>query len=200
MHKVDTRNRPCPKPVIMTREALKSHGLPLEIVVDSGIPLLNVRRFLENLNISVSFSEADGYATLVCTEGDQPEGGPEAETAGKRFEVPEDVAILICSEVLGRSDRELGEVLMKSFLGTLVEREQPPSLIALMNEGVKLALPGSSASESLEALQAKGTEILVCGTCSSHFGITGSLSVGTVSNMFDITGSLLRHQKNLVLG
>ncbi|HPE91900.1 MAG: sulfurtransferase-like selenium metabolism protein YedF [Thermovirgaceae bacterium] len=200
MHKVDARNRPCPKPVIMTREALKSHGLPLEIVVDSGIPLLNVRRFLESQNIRVSFSEAGGYATLVCTEGDQAEGALQAGTAEKRDERPEDVAILVCSEFLGHSDRLLGDVLIKSFLGTLVEREQPPALIALMNEGVKLALPGSSASESLQALQARGTEILVCGTCSSHFGITDSISVGIISNMFDITGSLLRHQKSIVLG
>jgi sulfur relay (sulfurtransferase) complex TusBCD TusD component (DsrE family) len=38
---------------------------------------------------------------------------------------------------------------------------------------------------------AQGVEILVCGTCTNHFGITEKIGVGTISNMFDITEAML---------
>jgi len=82
----------------------------------------------------------------------------------------------------------------------LTERIPAPSTIALMNEGVNLAQPDSSASESLKMLEGKGTRILVCGTCANHFGIASSVCVGTISNMFEITDTVIGHSRNIVLG
>ena len=48
---------------------------------------------------------------------------------------------------LRREDKELGEVLIKGFLGTLSKLETPPAVLALMNEGVKLALPDASTCD-----------------------------------------------------
>ncbi|MDO9508766.1 MAG: sulfurtransferase-like selenium metabolism protein YedF [Thermovirgaceae bacterium] len=197
MNRIDSRKEPCPKPVLMAKNALEKDGLPLEIMVDRGVPLLNVKRFLESRNISVSVIEDGESATIFCSEGDKPF---KELTASSNGAGAEDVAIVICSSVLGRSDFELGEVLMKGFLGTLVERASPPAAIALINEGVKLALPDSSASESLGELEKKGCRVLVCGTCAKHFGITGSISVGTISNMFEITELMMEHSKTIVLG
>lgn len=198
MHRIDTRSMPCPKPVLMTRSALEEHGLPIEILVDAGIPLLNVRRFLESRGLAVSVSEDGSVATLTCSGSTAPdlETPPEIPAEEKGLE---DIAILICSDTLGRSDSKLGEVLMKGFIGALAEREPVPAAIALMNEGVRLALPGSSASESLKVLEGKGSRILVCGTCVNHFGVKDSVCVGTVSNMFEISEMVINHRKNIVL-
>lgn len=197
MEKIDARKQPCPKPVLMTREALEKVGPPLEIMVDRGIPMLNVKRFLESRNLSVAVLEEGETATLVCSSGEK---SIEATEKSSKEAGHEDVAIVICSSVLGQSDASLGEVLIKGFLGTLAERSTPPAGIALMNEGVKLALQDSSASDSLRELERKGCNILVCGTCANHFGIAGSISVGTISNMFEITELMMQHSKTIVLG
>ena len=74
-----------------------------------------------------------------------------------------------------------------------------PQLVALMNEGVKLALKNTSSCDHLSALRKKGTRILVCGTCTNHFGITADIGAGVISNMFEITEALLSADKILSL-
>ena len=64
-----------------------------------------------------------------------------------------------------------------------------------MNEGVKLANKGTPTCEHLQEIAAKGTTVLVCGTCTNHFGITDNVGVGTISNMFEITDTLLKAAK-----
>ena len=69
-----------------------------------------------------------------------------------------------------------------------------------MNAGVKLALPESSTFDTLREIEARGTKILVCGTCTNHFGITDKIKVGVISNMFEIAGSLMSADKTIVHG
>jgi len=197
MKRIDARKMPCPRPVLLARDALERDGLPLEILVDAGIPMLNVKRFLESRNLSVSVLEKGETATLVCGYGAEP-----FAVTRENLEEPgkEDIAILIASSVLGQGDTSLGEVLIKAFLGTLVERSFPPSVIALMNDGVKLALSDSTTSESLRELEKKGCRVLVCGTCIKHLGIENSVTAGTISNMFEIAGALMEHSKTITLG
>jgi sulfur relay (sulfurtransferase) complex TusBCD TusD component (DsrE family) len=68
-----------------------------------------------------------------------------------------------------------------------------------MNEGVLLALPESSTSESLSQIEDKGCRILVCGTCTNHFGVTEKIKVGTISNMYEITEQILEAQKTITI-
>ena len=42
-------------------------------------------------------------------------------------------------------------------------------------------------SSTCRPLQAKGSEILVCGTCLKFFDLEGKQKIGTVSNMYDIS-------------
>ena len=85
---------------------------------------------------------------------------------------------------------------MKAFLGTLTQYSdaERPEVIALMNEGVKLAVKGTSSAETLAEFEAKGGKVLVCGTCLKHFGLTELLGAGVVSNMFEIASALLDHR------
>ena len=69
-----------------------------------------------------------------------------------------------------------------------------------MNEGVRMALKESSARDTLAALEAKGVRILVCGTCTKHFGITDQVTVGVISNMFEISEAIFGASKPIVLG
>ncbi len=197
MVRIDARSKPCPKPVMMTREALEKEGLPIEVVVDSGTALQNVRRFLESRKLSVSVMEEGGIATLICSgKGSTSECPAESDTKEK----PGDLVLVICSPFLGQPDESLGEVLMKSLLDTLAGMSRPPSAIALMNGGVNLALPDNSASESLRTMEDKGCRVLVCGTCTRHFGITDSISTGVISNMFEIAEVMTGQARTLVIG
>ena len=70
---------------------------------------------------------------------------------------------------------------------TLAESNDAPRYILFMNSGVKLPVENDQVVEHLKALQEKGSEILVCGTCLKFFGIADNLKIGTVSNMYDIS-------------
>ena len=51
---IDCRNLECPKPVIMTKNALEglNEGESLEIIVNALAPKENISRFLKNQNIA----------------------------------------------------------------------------------------------------------------------------------------------------
>ena len=179
---VNAVGKACPEPVIMTRAAVEKGATELEVLVDNAVAVSNVTRFLEGQGFRVQHQENGGeFKVTARREGTAPAAGPApCNRGGARL------AVLIAGKTLGREDKELGEVLIKGFLGTLSKLETPPAVLALMNEGVKLALPDASTCDHLKDLERAGTKILVCGTCTNHFGVTERVGVGTVSNMFEI--------------
>ena len=179
---VNAVGKACPEPVIMTRAAVEKGAVELEVLVDNAVAVSNVTRFLEGQGFRVQHQENGGEFKLTARrEGAAVSAGSAPRPQGKAR-----LAILVAGKTLGREDKELGEVLIKGFLGTLSKLETPPAVLALMNEGVKLALPDASTCDHLKDLERAGTKILVCGTCTTHFGITERVGVGTVSNMFEI--------------
>ena len=185
---VNAVGKACPEPVIMTRAAVEKGAAELEVLVDNAVAVSNVTRFLEGQGFRVQHQENGGEFKVTArregaaaSAGTAPAAGPApCNRGGARL------AVLIAGKTLGREDKELGEVLIKGFLGTLSKLETPPAVLALMNEGVKLALPDASTCDHLKDLERAGTKILVCGTCTNHFGVTERVGVGTVSNMFEI--------------
>ena len=185
---VNAVGKACPEPVIMTRAAVEKGAAELEVLVDNAVAVSNVTRFLEGQGFRVQHRENGGEFKVTArrdgaaaSAGSSPAAGPApCNRGGARL------AVLVAGKTLGREDKELGEVLIKGFLGTLSKLETPPAVLALMNEGVKLALSDASTCDHLKDLERTGTKILVCGTCTNHFGITERVGVGTLSNMFEI--------------
>jgi len=68
-----------------------------------------------------------------------------------------------------------------------------------MNGSVSLAVEGTSTCETLKKLEEKGVPVLVCGTCTKHFGVTEKIGVGCISNMMEITDALLAAPKVLTI-
>ena len=185
---VNAVGKACPEPVIMTRAAVEKGAAELEVLVDNAVAVSNVTRFLEGQGFRVQHQENGGEFKVtarregaVASAGTAAAADPAPRPQGKAR-----LAVLVAGKTLGREDKELGEVLIKGFLGTLSKLETPPAVLALMNEGVKLALPDASTCDHLKDLEGTGTKILVCGTCTNHFGITERVGVGTISNMFEI--------------
>ena len=70
----------------------------------------------------------------------------------------------ICTSLSIGSDRQVGKVLLETYIYTLSELEFLPKSIILLNEAVLLTLPISDCYLYLKRLQDRGVEILVCDT------------------------------------
>ena len=203
---VNTTGRACPESVTMTRAALDKGAEELEVLVDNPEAATNVKRLLEGRGFRVLLQDDDGRLKLTAGRKTEPSvsasqaPAPQATVPQDPAPVPvapmpvprpvEGLAVLITGKTLGRNDEELGEILVKGFLGALSQLDVPPRTVALINEGVKLALFDSSSCDHLKNLERKGTNILVCGTCVNHFGITDSVGAGVISTMFEIVEAL----------
>ena len=100
--------------------------------------------------------------------------------------------IVFAENKMGRGNDELGAVLIRSFIHTVLQEKQKPDMMIFYNTGVHLALEGSDTLEDLKKIAAAGVEILVCGTCLNFFNVKEKLGVGIVSNMYDIAGAMNR--------
>ena len=198
MKTINARGKACPEPVALTKKAIEAGEEELEILLDNPVSASNVIRFLESRGFGVRLQDDEGMLTVSARKKASPASLPQEKKELPKPPAKQPFSVLIASSVLGQNDSELGEVLMKSFLGTLVQMENC-SVVALMNEGVKLALYDSSACDHLKKLEKRGVMLLVCGTCINHFGLSGQIGAGLVSNMFEIVESLNRADKVISL-
>ena len=198
---VNATGRACPESVAMTKAALDKGAEELEVLVDNPEAATNVKRLLEGRGFRVLLQDDDGRLKLTTGKKTEPSVSTSRASASQAqapapaapMPVPrpvEGMAVLITGKTLGRNDEELGEILVRGFLSAFSQLDVPPRTVALINEGVKLALFDSSSCDHLKNLERKGTNILVCGTCVNHFGITDSVGAGVISTMFEIVEAL----------
>ncbi len=94
--------------------------------------------------------------------------------------------VVLSSDKMGEGDEKLGRALMKGFIYAMTEQDSLPQTVLLYNNGAKLAVEGSDSLADLKLLEAQGVEIMTCGTCLNHYGLTEKLGVGSVTNMYVI--------------
>jgi selenium metabolism protein YedF len=146
-----------------------------------------VTRFAVNRGYSVAAeTEHDGCALLI-TSGDDP--GAELAKGLPREQRP---VILVASDRLGDGPEELGRLLMKNFIITLLDLDDPPDRMFFVNTGVLLASEGSEVLDALEKLGNRGVEVLSCGVCLDFFHRKELLRAGQVTNMFTIAESMMK--------
>ncbi len=107
--------------------------------------------------------------------------------------------IFVSSSELGRGSVELGTILIKSFMFTLMESKEQPGTILFVNSGVYLTCEDSPVLEHLINLEQQGVEILSCGTCLEYFKLKEKLGVGQVTNMYSIYEKLNKADKTISL-
>jgi selenium metabolism protein YedF len=177
----------CPAPVINVKKALE--GLSeLRVLLDDGAPRENVSRFARNRGFRVE-EERQGEAwALTITAGDTAscDTTPAAPVPSEGERV-----LLITSDRLGDGPEELGHLLMRNFIHTILETAEFPTHIFFMNRGVLLTTEGSDVLEALQKLGSMGVEILSCGLCLDFFHLKGRLRVGSTTNMLTTAESLL---------
>ena len=208
MKTVNAVGKACPEPVSMAKAEVDRGETELAVLLDNPVSASNVMRFFESSGYTVKLIDDDGTITISARKGGQPaktvefKKQPDTRTPEAPPEsAPQSAAIrtfsvLITGQVL---DREPGAALMKSFLGALSQMKRPPLAVALINDGVKLAVYDSSSCDYLKNLEKKGVSVLVCGTSADHFNIMGEVGAGSISGMLEIVETLNRADKMMTL-
>lgn len=209
---VDARGKQCPIPVVETRKVLEKieDGDLVETLVDNEIAVQNLLKMAKQKKLKASeekHGERD-YRVTFSKEGKGTIGGEASksanlageEEAGTDWRQPckersSHVLAAISSDKMGEGDEKLGKVLMKGFLYALTGLEIPPSTILLYNGGARLSVEGSAVLEDLKKLEDQGTEILTCGTCLNHYGLTEKLAVGKITDMYTICEKMTQADK-----
>ena len=182
MKDLDVRGLSCPAPVVSVKRALETGEGELRVLLDDGAPRENVRRFAEGRGYAVQEERLEGGFALTLSGTGRPE--PKSAPAAGR------AVMLIGSDRMGDGPEELGRLLMRNFIMTLLELSELPDRMLFINTGVLLTAAGSEVIEALEALGNRGVEVLSCGVCLDFFQKKESLAAGGVTNMFTIAESL----------
>ena len=103
---------------------------------------------------------------------------------------PKKILILCTADRLGKGDDGLGKKLLGNFLRTLPEMGDALWKLVFVNSGVTLTTEGAELLGDLKTLEAAGAQILVCGTCLTHFNLLEKKQVGETTNMLDIVTAM----------
>ena len=195
---LDARGLDCPKPVIETRKALQAESV-LTVIVDNRAARENVSRLASKSGCQIQIEEKDdGVYIHIERKGNTPvQENPEPESSGQT--AGGSLVLVIASDTVGSGDDELGRILMRAFMPTLLEVEPRPDTIIFMNNGVKLAVSESLVLDDLQALANDGVEILVCGTCLNYFDLSDKIAIGEISNAYTIAETMLQAGKTVRL-
>ncbi len=186
---INARGLACPEPVIRTKNAIENENpSSVKIIMDNPAAQQNVQRLLESL----------GYQTII------EQKGVDYVTTGSRDGMPESVPqmveeissetkkiVVVCAtDRMGFGDDVLGKKLMISFIKTLEEMGDELWRLVFVNNGVKLAVKDSPVLEELLDYEKDKLQILVCGTCLTHFDLLEDKRVGETTNMLDIVTAM----------
>jgi selenium metabolism protein YedF len=186
MDSLDMTGKACPIPVIETKRLLAASapGTEVEVVVDNPTAVENLAKFAEQRGYSFARGEqAPGAYRVVLSRADAVADPARAEPAasGRRSAV-----VAVGSRTMGEGDERLGATLLKGFLYALTESSAWPDALLFYNGGAFLTTAGSESLDDLRKLEDGGVEVLTCGTCLNHYGLSDQLAVGGVTNMYTI--------------
>ena len=178
MIKVNAIGEVCPKPVIMTKKALKEiESGVVEVSVDNITSKENVEKMAKEMGHTFVTREEGNVFVITITKS-----GEKQENSSKE----ENIVISIGSDKMGEGEDELGKILIKGFIYALTEAETLPKTVLLYNKGVLLASTFEDTVKDLKVLEERGVEILSCGTCANFYHVQEQIKVGTLTNMYTI--------------
>ena len=197
MIQVNALGDACPIPVVKTKNAIKELGGSgvVETLVDNEIAVQNLTKMANQKGYRVSskkLSDRQYQVTMEIGENaaDKQTAPTEAESETCIPDARENTVVVIASATMGEGDPELGRLLMKGYIYALTQLDTLPKTLLFYNGGAALTCEGSASLEDLKSLEAQGVQILTCGTCLNHYGLTDSLKVGEVTNMYVIAETM----------
>ena len=184
---LDYSQHKCPYPVVETRKQILAHpGEQLQVLVGDQAGRDNVSRLAQKMGYQAGAEAAGSGFRLTLTPGErtaeptmQESPGPASQSSGK--------TVIYCgSDRMGDGDDHFGRVLMRNFLGTLLEMDPLPDTLLFVNSGIDLTTTGSDVLEALHKLVDQGVDIATCGLCLEYYQKKEQLQVGRVTNMYEM--------------
>jgi selenium metabolism protein YedF len=191
MKEIDARGLACPAPVLQTKAAIENEqATSVRVTVDNAASAQNVARFLQSKGFATE-TETRGGDLVVLGRAAAPAvaPAPAPPVSAERCEHRR-IMVMITSDGMGHGDDRLGAKLMISFVKTLAEMGDELWRLVFVNNGVKLTIDGSPVLDVLQGYAAGGLQILVCGTCLTHFDLLERKQVGETTNMLDIVTAM----------
>ena len=188
---IDCKGLKCPLPVVKTKKYFDG--------IESGESIIIVDNLVAKNNI-VKLAEGSGYKSVV----EEKEKLYFIEITKDKCEVlnierkeKKKFTLVVSTDKLGVGDDELGDMLMKSYIFALSEADSIPNDLLFINGGVKLTIDSSPVLDSLNKLEERGTNILICGVCLDFYNIKDKVSIGEISNMYTIV-QLMNNADNTI--
>lgn len=196
---IDARGLSCPQPVILAKQAIEENERVV-VIVDNVGAVENVRRLGSTMGREVTIDKKGEETFHIHLSGgpatnDSPGKTPDTPAEKQSNRHGSSYVVTIPSDTMGSGNDELGAILIKSFIHTLLQLERLPGKIIFYNTGVKLTAEGSDVIDDLKQMEELGVTILVCGTCTNFFEITDRVATGTISNMFEIAETMSQAER-----
>ena len=189
MKEIDARGLACPAPVLKTKAAIEeSQTETIRVIVDNEAAQQNVSRFLvsQGFDAKVHHEGNDFHVIGSFRKGNSAAFVEEPE---KTTELKK-IMVMVATDRMGFGDDELGLKLMVSFIKTLKEIGPELWRLVFVNNGVRLTIKNSEVLPVLKEYEKNGLQILVCGTCLTHFNLLDEKQVGETTNMLDIVTAM----------
>ena len=193
---IDCRNLECPKPVIMTKNALEglNEGESLEIIVNALAPKENISRFLKNQNIEFSLESGEKETRILAIKGKSALELTNFDEFVCDITPKSEKVLYLNDERAGSGD--VGVNLLSKFLGAFLQVEKKPKFIICVNNAVKMTTDRSHPSfKPLKDLESAGVQILSCGSCLEAYKLVSDLAIGEISNAYEIIEILSTHEQ-----
>jgi selenium metabolism protein YedF len=173
---VDARGLACPKPVMMTDEALSNtESGTIEVLVDELNSADNIAFFAGQRGLKAEIVRENGHFKVsMVKEGVPPAPDPTAVEPASQTPT---LSLIVATDVMGKEEA-LGKILMKAYFETVKAYKQLPDAIFFLNTGVRLTTKDVEMVAVLKDIEAMGVEIFTCGTCLKYFNLESELKVG----------------------
>ena len=188
----------CPIPVVKTLQALKElNGAgAVQTLVDNKVAVENLTRLAESKGCAIETEQlGEKEYRVTITVGEGAELPETADGICAALAAADNTVVVVSADHMGEGDEALGKILLKGFLFALTQQETLPKTVLFYNGGAFVTCEGSASLEDLQKLAEQGVEILTCGTCLNHYGLTEKLQVGGVTNMYVIVEKQLQATK-----
>lgn len=183
----------CPIPLVKTKNAIKemeSEGGSVETLVDNEIAAQNLTKMANQKGYPVRSEKLEQNRYRVVMTLGETTAEEKSQKSDETVCIPDrrtdNTVVVISSSCMGEGDDALGAVLMKGFLYAISQQDELPTTILFYNGGAKLTCEDAPTLEDLKSMEAQGVEILTCGTCLNHYGLSEKLQVGSMTNMYVI--------------
>lgn len=187
---IDAMGLACPRPVILTKKAIREENLDeVTVKVDNEIATENLTKMGKQLGFSaeVKTNSKTDYEVYLKKTGD-------AQCELMFEEDSSEYIVVISSDHMGTGDETFSKNLLEGFVYALTEQDVAPKYVIFYNMGVTLPSVNEKVIGDLKALEERGTQVLSCGLCLGQYDMKEKLQVGEVTNMYRICELMIQYK------